>query len=106
MGEGVGDYLAARLPLQPVVADGRGGRETLFHVTGLEDLAAPVHVVRPYAGVAVRLKLHQHLDVVCGGLVGSPLKPPHPVVRAGEFLDVMAGLVTDDIGLREVTRPP
>src|SRR5687767_9240760 len=49
--EGVGDDVALRFLLQPVVADGIGGAERLFDIARLEDLEAALGMVRPDAGV-------------------------------------------------------
>jgi hypothetical protein len=60
MREALRHHLALRLPLQPVVADGRGCVEPLLDVAILENLTRAVAVVRPHAGVTVRLQFLHH----------------------------------------------
>src|SRR5262245_291685 len=57
VGERVGNDVALRLPLQPVVADRRGGLERGFDVAGLDELPALLRAVGPDAGETIRLQL-------------------------------------------------
>src|SRR5690606_3285106 len=104
VGERVGRDLPAGAPHQTIVADGRGRREPLLDVARLEHLLLAVRVMRPDAGVAIRLQLHEDLEPVDLGLVGQARLPlADPVHDAGQVLDVMPDLVADDVRLREVT---
>src|SRR5439155_7839858 len=100
--EGFRRLPARRLPLQPVVAEGRRGVERLLHVARLEDVARALGVVRPDAREAIRLQLQPD-----GRRVGlRPATPAlgHHAIRDPELLlDVMADLVGDHVRLREIT---
>src|SRR5438874_902726 len=101
VGEGLRRHAALRLPLQPIVADGRRGVERLLHVARLEDVARALGVVRPDAREAIRLQLQPD-----GRRVGlRPATPAlgHHAIRDPELLlDVMADLVGDHVRLREI----
>ncbi len=98
MRERLGHDRSLGLSLERVVAD-RGGRpQALVHVAGLEDLLLLVGVVRPDAGVAVRLELRAHA-------VGVGVAAPRlSLQRPEEALDVVPDLVADHVGSREVAR--
>src|SRR5215468_131628 len=98
MREGLGVDLASRLLLQPVVADrGRRG-ERLLDIAGLQQVLAP-GVVAPHAGEAVGLQLGAHRDVVALPAAAELLRP---LLDAQQLLEVVADLVGEHIGLREV----
>ena len=61
-------------------------------------------MVRPDAGVAVGLQLHHHLQLVLLDLIGARPRLAHLLRDAGDGLDVVADLMRDDVGLREVAR--
>ena len=68
---------AARLLLQPVIADGRRCGETFFDIAALEDMAGAVGVIGPHAGKAVGLQLKANRQPVGAGLVGALLRRRH-----------------------------
>ena len=63
-----------------------------------------MRVGRPHAGIAIGLKFDLDLDRIAFGLARAGLQLVRLVERALQVLDVMADLVRDDIGLREVAR--
>src|SRR5437868_3211953 len=105
VGEGLRRHAALRLPLQPVVADGRRGIERLLHVARLEDVARALGVVRPDAREAIGLQLQPDGRRV-GRRPAAPALGHHAIGDPELFLDVMADLVRDHVRLREVTGRP
>jgi hypothetical protein len=103
--EALGHDAAGRHLLQPVVADGRRGPQCLIRITRLElDMArrepsALRRGVSPDAGQAISLKLERYRRAV-----GSHRGVACPRVEAQQVLHVVAHLVRDDVGLREVAR--
>jgi len=102
VGEGVRHHFAARLALQGVVADGRGGVERAFDVALLDDVTRLIGVVSPDAGKTVGLQFQAHRQGV-GLLFG------HGAARlvdfpgnAEEVLHVMADFMGDHVGLRKI----
>ncbi len=101
VGERVRVDAAALLLLDPVVPDRRGRRQPFFDVAGLDEVVLRVGGVGPDAGKAVRLELEPHRELV--GVVGVLLPLEVDVLHhAEEVLDVVAELVRDHVGPREV----
>jgi hypothetical protein len=104
----LGRDLALRLALDRVVADRRGGAQPFFDVTRIEPHLAGLglarDVVAPDAREAVGLQLHAHRQLVGLGLARALLRGAHLLVDAEQVLHVMADLVRDHVGLREVAR--
>ena len=103
MCKALGNHMALRLLLDHVVADLAGGVEAFLDVAGLQAVLELVIEVRPHAGKAIRLQLHPHLDLIGVARI-SLLHLLHLVGDAENGLHVMANLVGDDVGLREVAR--
>src|SRR5437667_6656191 len=103
--EGLRDGVALRPLLDLVVADGGGGAQPFLEIARLEQVAL-LREESPYAGVAVRLQLQAHRQVVAASRV-HPLRLrvelPH---RAEQVLHVMADFVRDHIRLREIAGRP
>ena len=97
-------HAAARLALDPVVADRRRRGQALLEVAALEQPLL-LRRVPPDAGEAVGLQLEPHRELV-RALRVLLLLPVHVVHHAEQVLDVVAELVRDHVGLREVARPP
>src|SRR5689334_8895778 len=98
VGEGVGDDGAARLALQPVVADRGGGVERLLDVSLLEHVAALLGAARPDPGEAVGLKLEPDREPVrVGAAARLLLGRVHLARDAEQRLHVMADLVRDHV---------
>ena len=57
MGEGIGDDIALAPFLHAIVPDGAGRVQSLFDITGLQDLARSLSQVGPDTGETVRLEL-------------------------------------------------
>ncbi len=105
MGEAFGHDAARRLALERIVADGGGGGEALLDVAGFEARLHLVVEVGPDAGEAVGLQFHAHLKLVGGRLARSLLAQRHHLVgNAEQRLHVVADLVRDNVGLREIAR--
>ena len=104
MGERVRHHIALRLLLQPIVADRRGGAHRGLDVAGLDQLPLLVGARRPDAGEAVGLQLDLDLQAVRLGLGQAALLLLHLGQDAELVLHVMADLVRDHIGLRELAR--
>src|SRR5512139_3221959 len=104
VGEAVGHDLALAAPLQRVVADLRGGVHRLFQVALLEPVLAALRVVRPHAGETVGLQLDANGDGVHLRLADTPAHAFDLGRDAEQVLHVVAHLVRDDVGLREVAR--
>src|SRR5688572_2969052 len=95
--------MALRALLQHVVADCGGSLHRRLDVAGLHDLPALFGVVSPHAREAVGLQLDSHLELVrfrprARALLGLL----HPRQNPEQVLHVMADLVRDHIGLREL----
>src|SRR5690242_2203425 len=104
VGEAVGHHHAARLALQAIVADRRGGLERGVDVAGFEERLLLLLAVRPYAGEAVGLQLDAHLHAVRLGLRHGVLLLLHCGQDAQQVLHVMPVFVRDHVGLREFAR--
>ena len=98
MAEGLRADVAGGVALQGVVADRGGGGQGLLDIARLEQLAL-LGRVGPHAGVAVGLELEPDR-----GALGSlrAARALDPVRGAEQVLEVVADLVGDDVGLREV----
>ena len=97
-----GDDAALRLPLQPVVADRRGGAQTFFRVARVEQ---PLAARRS----GPRRRRSSRPAAPAAPTAALPFALARPLARAltrsdrpGQRLDVMPDLVGDDVGLREV----
>ena len=104
VGEAVRHHGALRSPLQRIVAD-RGRRlQRRVDVARIEELVLRLGVVRPDAGEAVGLQL-DHAPAVWLDCARSPeaaLRLLHLGQDAEQVLHVMADLMRDHIGLREL----
>src|SRR5581483_6832949 len=96
---------APRTALQGIVADLRGGIQRRLDVAGFE---APALLVlragRPDTREAVRLELEPYAQSVRLGLITAPTLLVDAAEYAEQVLDVMADLVSDHIGVRELPR--
>jgi hypothetical protein len=101
MRKAVGHHPALRAPLQRVVADRRGSAQRSLDITGLQQMPTLIGLVRPDAGETIGLQLDADLDAVClrGAAADLLLSRVRPVQNVFEFLDVMADLMRDHIGL-------
>src|SRR5829696_2574973 len=104
MGEAVRHDPALRLALQAVVADRRGGGQRLLDVAVVDHLAATggVGAVGPDAGKAVGLQLDPHRQGIGVALAHALLHLLGLGADAQKVLDVMADLMGDHVGLREL----
>src|SRR5262249_29602458 len=107
VGKAIGRDAAGRHALQPIVAD-RGGRlQSFIDVAGLElhlttiGAAGLRRSVSPDAGQAVGLQLEAHRQRIRGGRL-LLLRGSEALLDAGQPLHVMADLVRDDVGAREI----
>src|SRR5690606_34141542 len=102
VGEALRHHIALRLLLQRVVADRAGGIERLFDVARFEHLTLRVGMMRPDTGETVGLQFDLHRDGVGLRLRQGLLALVGIAEDADRVLHVMADLVCDDIGLREI----
>src|SRR5581483_5680704 len=102
--EGVRHHAARGLALQGVVADRRRGRQRRVDVAGLQEVRPLLRLaVDPDAGQAVGLQLHPHLQRIGFGLATRGLLLlRHARNDAEQVLNVMAGLMRDDVGRGEL----
>src|SRR5215470_15137881 len=101
VGERFRRHAPSRLLLEAVVADGGGGAQPSFDVTRIEKPALP-RVVAPHPGETVRLELHAHGERVAARLGGAAALLRHLPRDAELVLDVVAHLVGDHVGAREL----
>src|SRR5262249_10335967 len=101
VGEGFRRHAPSRLLLETVVADGGGGAQARFDVTGIEKIAL-TRVVPPHSGETIRLQLHAHGERVAARLGGAAALLRHLLRDAELVLDMMPHLVRDHVGTREV----
>ena len=109
VGEAVGHHVALRLPLQRVVADRGGGAQRGFDVAGLDERRLSLASQRSFSWLAQTPARQSacsstlHLDLVGLGLAaGGALQLLRLRQDAEQVLHVMADLVRDHIGLREL----
>src|SRR4029450_3049156 len=105
VGEGFGRHVAARLLLEAVVADGGGSLEPGLDIARIEEVP-PLGVEAPHAGEAVGLELHRHRERVAAAPARARALRRDLLGDADEVLHVMADLVGDHVGARELTRRP
>src|SRR5580700_6875564 len=109
VGERVRHDVTLHLLLQAVVADGGGRLHGLIDVAGLEEgelglLAIPLLPVRPQSGEAVSLQLDADLKPIRLSLARSRFLRVGDAGQYAQFiLHMMADLVGDHVGLRELT---
>ena len=97
MSERIRNDIALRAPLDHIVADGTSCLDRLFSVARFQT-ALSLRVVCPNSGIAVSLKFERD---------GKPFVLTltlNTIHNAGEILYVMAELMCDDVGLREIAR--
>ena len=101
MGEAVGHNPPLRPPLQRVVANRRGSPQRGLDITRLQQMPALIGLVRPDAGEAIGLQLDANLDSIClrGTAADALLRRVRACQNFFEFLDVMADLMRNYIGL-------
>src|SRR5579872_6057387 len=104
VGERVGHHAPSGLPLQGIVADRSRGLQRSVDVALLEEVRTLLlFAIGPHAGETIGLQLDLDLQGVGFGLTrGLLLHRVHFRDDAEQVLHVMAGLVRDDVGLREL----
>jgi len=101
--ERVRDGEPPRLLLQSVVTDSGGRNQGLLEIALFEDVELPIRVVRPDAGIALRLQLQAHLQLILLRLApGLLLCQLHLGEGPFQVLNVVAYLMRQHIGLREI----
>ena len=107
MGETVRRDVAGRHFLQPVVADRRRGAQRFvgvarfeLHTSGLQP-SARGSGMSPHTRETVRLELEPNRELVRFGWIRLR-ELSHARVRAEQVLDVVAELVREHVGLREI----
>src|SRR5436190_6667633 len=108
MGERFRHNPALRALLQRVIPDLGCGVEPVLDIARQQAVLDLIVQARPNTRKAVGLQLHAHLQLVDLALVAALQRPLlealHLVGNAQQRLDVVADLVGDDVGLREVAR--
>ncbi len=104
MREGIGHDASRGLALQRVVTDRARRGQRGVDVAGLEEVRTLLRLaIDPDAGQAIGLQFDLHLERIGLGLAaGLLLQPRHARNDAEQVLDVMAGLMRDDVGGGEV----
>src|SRR5690242_9106778 len=100
--EGVRHDIALRLLLDLVVADRARRIQRVVDIAGLDDVFALLGVIGEDAGEAIGLQFDAHLQSIRLGLAHALPHRLHLIHDAEQLLHVMADLVGDDIGLREI----
>src|SRR4051794_16018401 len=105
VGEGIGHDAAGGLALQRVVANRARRGERGVDIAGLQEVRPLLRLaIDPDTGQAVGLQFDLHLERIRLRLAaGLLLQPRHARNDAEQVLDVMAGLMRDDVGGGEVT---
>src|SRR5262245_45714111 len=101
--ERVRNDVALTAPLQAIVSDGGRRLHGRLDVAGLDHPPLFLRVVRPDPGGAIGLQLDPYLQLVGVGLIHGALHRLHPRQNAEQVLHVMADLVRNHVGLRELT---
>src|SRR5262249_18282926 len=109
MGERLGDDIAARFHLQPVIANHAGGAQRFIDVAIFQKLPRlgllqTLRIVRPYSRIAVGLEFHANGYLIGAGFVASLHQPVCLLGRTKEILNVMSHFVGDDVRLRKIAR--
>src|SRR4029079_19266493 len=100
--EGVRHDIALRLLLDLVVADRARRIQRVVDIAGLDDVFTLLGVIGEDAGEAIGLQFDAHLQSIRLGLAHALPHRLHLIHDAEQLLHVMANLVGDDIGLREI----
>src|SRR3954469_11933158 len=95
---------AARLTLQPVVADRARGVQALLDIALLQNLAHTVGAIGPDAGDAVRLQFDPDRDRVRSPFVAALALGVRGLQNAKLVLHVVADFVSDHVGLGKIPR--
>ena len=77
-------------------------RERFVDVARFDDVLGCVGVMRPDAGEKIGLQLQPDRELVVFGLADAAARSLHFVRDAEQVLHVMADLMRDDVGLREI----
>src|SRR5262245_23207583 len=101
--ERVRNDVALAAPLQAIVSDCGCRQHGRPHLPCLAQPPLFFRVMRPDAGEAIGLQLDPHLELVGVALIHAALHRLHPRQNAEQVLHVMADLVRDHVGLRELT---
>ena len=88
--------------LQPVISNGRSRLHCSFNVSGLNELPLSLRAVRPGSSEAVCLQLHSDLQTIRIGLPHCTLFLLHLWQQSELVLKVVADLVSNHVGLREL----
>src|SRR5215471_10599492 len=103
MGERIRDDITLGLSLQSVVANCRRRLHCSFDVAGFNKLPFRLRPVCPNTGKTIRLQLDPNLQAVGFSLAHPALRLLHLGKQSEQILYVVADLVRDHIGLRELT---
>jgi hypothetical protein len=104
VGKTLGNDVALRPFLHPIVADLRRGVESFFDIALLQNATVAMRMVRPDARKAIRLQFEPNRQGIRFPLAGTALQRlnfPHDTEK---ILHMMADLVSDHVSLSEVTR--
>ena len=102
MGETVGYDIALAAAPRSIVADGRRRLHGRLHIAGLDEAPLLLRVVCPNPGKAVGLQLDAHLKLIALNRVHGALRFLHLGQDSEQILHVMADLMRDHVGLREL----
>ena len=102
MCESIGHHIALTPPLQPIVTDGGCRLHSSFDIARFDEPPLFLRVVRPHPGKAVGLQLDSYLKLIAFDRVHTALCFLHLGQDSEQILHVVADLVSDHIGLREL----
>src|SRR5262245_58263864 len=102
MGEGVRHDVALGPTLQAIIANGGGRLHGCLDVAGLEELPLFLRVMGPYPGKAVGLQLDADLELIGFASVHTLLRLLHLWQDSEQVLHMVADLVSNHVGLREL----
>ena len=95
-------HVPTRHLLQSVVTNRRGGAESLFKVSMLDQVPSLLGMIAPHAGIAIGLKLHTNRQGIAFGFRRLSLETVHFFRDAEQVLHMVADLVRNHIGLGKV----
>src|SRR5262245_49070684 len=102
MSERVGHNVALAPTLQAIIANGRRRLDSCFDVAGFEKPPLLLRVMSPDPGKAIGLQLDANLELIGFDLIHAPLRLLYLRQDSQQILYMVADLMRDHVGLREL----